>query len=136
MNVKTFYEILQGLEEKHEEDHDVIGIRWEEKERIEGEEVGCSKHNLDRDNEDDMPEYGSEEYEEMFELDGASTLEIDHLLDDLKSAYKNKPNASMSNYYSGTHCYVVGGDYTSNESDAIDYGELVIVNAEVAQILY
>ena len=70
LTVNEFYKIIKTVEDNHEENANVIGIRFEDKERLVGEECGNSRHNLDRDHEDDMPEYGTDEYEEMFEFDG------------------------------------------------------------------
>lgn len=142
MKIRVFYEFLQTAIDTYEDEFDptgktrVIGVRWEELDRNVGDEVGCSKHNPERENESDMPEYGSEEYENMFELDGASSLSVNYLLDDLKFAYQNKPDANVSTRYIGTHCYLIGGRHTANESDGIDEGEYVIVDASVLVKLY
>lgn len=138
MNVKNFYEIIKNAEENHEDGNDirVIGIRFEELERKVGDICNNSKHNLDRENEDDMPEFGTEEYEEMFELDGTSAFDVDYLVEDLERSARNNPDANMSSYYYGKHCYIVGGKYTTNESDAIDYGEVVIESAKVLEVIY
>lgn len=137
MTIKEFYEFLLTAEDVYEDEFNpksdarVIGVRWEELGRNVGDEVGCSKHNLERENEGDMPTYGTEEYENMFELNGASSLSVRHLLNGLESAYRTSPDKSVSTCYTGTHCYLIGGKHTSNHSDAIDDGELVIVDAKV-----
>lgn len=134
ITLKEFYERLVEIEEEHGDDY--VGIRWEEKKREVGEDVGNSRHNLERLNEDDMPEYGTPEYEEMFELDGASSMGIYTLLDDFKRKVRLEGENNMSRYYMGTHCYVIIGDDYVNESDALDEGEVVVQNAKVLEILY
>lgn len=132
ITVKEFYETLLSLQEKYE-DEDYIGVRWEDLDRQIGDEVGRSKHNLNREHEDDMPEYGTEEYEDLFELDGASSLDIDFVLDQIK--YSN-PEKEMDAMYMGYHCYLIIGTGSSNHSDAIDDGEIVVVDAKVAHKFY
>lgn len=135
ITVKEFYETLIDLQEQYE-DEDYIGVRWEDLDRQTGDEVGCSKHNLDREHEDDMPEYGTEEYEDLFELDGASSLDIDFVLDHIKHTYRSDPEKMMNAMYMGYHCYLIIGTGSSNHSDGIDDGEIVVVDAKVAHKFY
>lgn len=103
-----------------------VGVRFEDKDREIGEEIGNSRHNLDREDERDMPEYGTEEYEEMFELDGASAYEIDAIVKMLESGVE----------FEGEHCYFIIGDNAVNLDDALDHGEVVVENAKVAYKFY
>ena len=58
-----------------------FGIRFENKERTTGEIItDRSKHNIDREDERDFPQFGSDEYEEMPELE-AVLGDFHHLLD-------------------------------------------------------
>lgn len=134
ITLKEFYERVIELEEEYGDEY--IGIRWEEKPRTIGEELDNSRHNLERLNESDMPEYGTPEYEEMFELDGASSLGTYTLLEDLKRDYKNRGESLMNSFYTGTHCYVIVGTDFVNESDGLDEGEVVVKNAKVMEVLY
>ncbi len=103
-----------------------VGVRFEDKEREIGEEIGCSKHNIDREYEGEMPEYGTEEYEDLFELDGASSFEIDWIIEELENGSK------FDNY----HCYfIIGTDYV-NKYDDLDDGEVVVENAKVLYKFY
>lgn len=104
----------------------VIGLRFEEKLYEVGDELPCSKHNLDRESEHDMPEWGAPEYEEMFELDGTSSLHPVRVQRYLSDGIP----------YYGSHCYIIKGDYTTNEGDALDDDELVIANAKVLYRFY
>lgn len=134
LTLKEFYERLIEIDEEYGDNF--IGIRWEEKSRNVGEELDNSRHNLDRVNEDDMPEYGTAEYEDLFELDGSSSLGTYTLLEDLKRNYENRPNDVMKSFYVGTHYYVIIGDDYVNESDGLDEGEVVVENAKVLEVLY
>lgn len=126
-NIERYTNEIKELQKRycwnHEGDN-IVGIRFEDKSRVVGEELGCSKHNIDREYEDEMPEYGTEEYEDLYELDGISTLDVDHFLRSIK----------MGASYQGKHMYFVVGESTANESDALDDGELVITDAKVGHI--
>lgn len=138
MKLIDFYEVLKNAEDEHEDGIHVrvIGVRFEELKREVGDICGNSRHNLDRDDERDMPDYGSDEYEKMFELDGASSFGVTHLMDDIEYLVRKNPEKSINEVYAGSHCYIIGGKYTTNESDAIDEGELVIEDAEVLEVIY
>ena len=121
---------IRELEEEHcminGYGNHIVGVRFENKPREIGEEIENSRHNLDREDEREMPEYGTEEYEEMFELDGASAYEIDAIIDMLEDGVG----------FEGDHCYFVKGTNAVNLDDAIDYGEVVVENAEVVHKFY
>lgn len=134
ITLKNFFEKVVELEEKYGDEY--IGVRWEEKPRVIGEELDNSRHNLDRLNEDDMPEYGTPEYEEMFELDGASAMGAYSLIQDLKRHYETRGDEGMRGFYMGTHCYVIIGTDFVNDSDALDEGEVVVENAKVLEVIY
>lgn len=129
-NPQVFVEILKEAVENHDEydgnGDSVVGLRFESKLYEVGDELPCSKHNLDRDNEDDMPEWGTPEYEDMFELDGTSSHNP-------KYVYRYLTDGIP---FYGEHCYIIKGDYTTNECDALDDGESVIANAKVLYRFY
>lgn len=135
ITLKDFYEKVQFLEEtEHSEDY--IGVRWEDKERIVGEKVNNSRHNIDREDERDMPEYGTEEYEEMFEFDGSSALGLYSILEMFKHDVKSMPDKPLKELFQSYHCYLIIGDDYTNWDDGLDDGEVVIQNAEVMEVLY
>ena len=103
-----------------------VGVRFEDKERVVGEEIGNSKHNIDREYEGDMPEYGTYEYEELFEFDGASAFEVSWIVNELEKG----------NAFATYHCYFIVGTSYTNEDDALDDGEVVIEDAVVKHIFY
>ncbi len=122
------------IAEQNEAKYDFIGLRFEDKEREEGETCETSRHNLDREDEREFPEYGTEEYEEMFELDGTSAWHIEY---DAMLGYNDrdmdKDAESLHNVY---HAYIIGGNEITNKDDALDEGEIVIKNAKVIAKLY
>ncbi|MEC5268885.1 hypothetical protein P9G49_07185 [Heyndrickxia coagulans] len=63
--------------ERFEGQYYYIGIRFEDKEREIGDVCECSKHNIDREDEREFPEYGTPEYDEMLELDGTSAWNLE-----------------------------------------------------------
>lgn len=137
MTVKEFLEIIEQM--KNDEslnDYWVAGVRFEDKERQVGEVIEeCSKHNIDRDDERDFPEFGTEEYEDMFELDGASAWDINDASQTLKppSIFLDD---DVSEHFLSKHCYLIVGDNTANEGDALDDGEVVIVEPKVLKVIY
>lgn len=140
MKVKEFFEIIEKMKEDERlNDYWVAGVRFEDKERKEGEIIEeCSKHNIDRDDERDFPEFGTEEYEEMFELDGVSSWDIEFAIEVLTPSMHRKEfyEKDVNDVFIGKHCYIIAGDYTSNESDAIDHGEVVIEEPIVLKVVY
>src|SRR5690625_2501690 len=111
---KEMYEKAIELAKELEWDYDQIGIRFENRDLAIGDEVGTSKHNMDREDEREFPEFGTEEYEEMYELDGASSWH--------QSAWKNeilgglaKETDPANKYYLASHAYLIGGDYSSED---------------------
>lgn len=103
-----------------------VGVRFEDKEREVGESIGNSRHNIEREDEREFPDYDTNEYEEMFELDGASAWDILHVVEELKG----------NPIYAVKHCYFIIGSNSVNEGDALDDGEVVIEDAEVAYVLF
>ena len=130
MNTKQMIEKIKELEEQYcwlngYGDY-FVGVRFEDKDREIGEEIGNSRHNLDREDEREMPEYGTEEYKEMFELDGASAYDIDYITESLENGDE----------FNGEHCYFIIGTNYVNADDALDHGEVVVEDAKVAYKFY
>ncbi|MCO7175571.1 hypothetical protein ACFP7A_00740 [Sporolactobacillus kofuensis] len=109
-------------------DYDVVGVRFEDKDRVIGEICENSRHNEDREDERDFPEYGTDEYEEMEELDGTCAWDTDC------EFIRDIDNYSYSSFTTN-HCYFIAGDYgRTNETG--DVGEVVIKNAKVIAKLF
>lgn len=104
------------------------GIRFEEKEREINEEItDFSKHNIDREDEREFPEFGTDEYEEMDELDGVSAWNLpDFKFDDDQNRY-------------ASHCYLIASDDVIVDIDGdldLDHDEIVMQDAVVIAKLF
>jgi hypothetical protein len=108
---------------KWEDEYWFVGIRFEDNEREIGEICECSKHNLDREDERDFPEYGTPEYDEMMELDGTSAWNL--------PTYRD-----YEGYFLSDHCYIIGGNQIANQDDGLDDNEIVIKNAVVLEKVF
>lgn len=109
--------------EKYRDEYWYIGIRFEDKEREIGDICENSKHNIDREDEREFPEFGTEEYNNMAELFGTSAWNLE-TYNDFKGGF---------NTY---HCYIVAGNQIANQDDGLDDNEIVIVNAKVLEIIF
>lgn len=134
ITIKEFYERVVELDEEYGDEY--IGVRWEDKERIVGEEVNNSRHNIDREDERDMPEYGTPEYEEAFELDGSSAFGLYSLIEMFKRDAQHTPEKPLKSFFQTYHCYLIIGDNYTNWDDGLDDGEVVIENAKVMEVFY
>lgn len=140
MKVKELFEIIEDMKnDERLDEYWVAGVRFEDKERKEGEIIEeCSKHNIDREDERDFPEFGTGEYEDMFELDGVSAWEIEGAIEVLEPGIHRDLflEKNVDEVFIGKHCYIIAGDYTSNEGDALDDGEVVIEEPTVIKVVY
>lgn len=106
-----------------------IGIRFEDKQRKINEICEYSKHNTDRDDERDFPEFNSEEYKNMYTFNGTSSWDLSQ-----NEAYKtNDYNANIdcTKNFLQKHCYIIAGNTITNIDDGLDDNEIVIKNAIV-----
>jgi len=109
------------------------GVRFENKERVVGETItDLSCHNLDRDDERDFPEFGSDEYFNSSELDGVSAWDMDG---------KWCNSVGINGYfdslrYEADRCYIIASDDISNCDDALDENEIVMVDACVIAVIF
>lgn len=106
-----------------------FGIRFENKERTIGEIItDRSKHNIDREDERDFPQFGSDEYEEMPELEGVCAWRYD----ELKAVLGRLDREVVAE---ANHCYLIGSyDGTNNETG--DYGETVLIDPTVIDVIF
>jgi len=129
MTVNEMIEMARKVFLENEMDYSYIGLRFEDKEREIGETCENSRHNLDREDERDFPEHGTEEYEEMFEMDGTSAWFID---ENKKLNYsKNELEMNVHSLHIVNHAYIIAGNEITNTDDALDDGEIVIKDAVV-----
>jgi len=106
--------------EHYEDEYDLIGIRFEDKEREIGDICECSRHNEDREDEREFPEFGTEEYEEMKMFDGTSAWDL--------RDYEDWDDQGL---FQTNHCYIIASDQDANKDDDLDHNEVVIVDAKV-----
>lgn len=120
---RNIKEACEKAFEKYQDDYWYIGIRFEDKEREIGEICECSRHNIDREDERDFPEYGTPEYEELFELDGTS-------------AYNLETYRDYEEFFISKHCYIIAGNRITNRDDGLDDNEIVIEDAVVLEKIF
>lgn len=135
MNITEMYELAKKFYEENETDYAYIGLRFENKGREIGEViVDRSRHNAEREDDREFPAYGTEEYEEMEELDGVSAWDLSALSErnypGFGRAREADPNKDCTWYFDADHCYVIAGNVKRTHDDADD-GEVVIRNAVV-----
>jgi hypothetical protein len=135
MTIKKMIEAINKLADDCYYDYDVMGVRFEDKDREVSEEIAeNSRHNEDRDDEREFPEYGTDEYEEMEELDGVSAWEVESpFINDLKYIGLDKTIEKAG--FITDHCYFIAGNYGRNNETG-DVGEVVIKNAKVIAKLF
>lgn len=102
----------------------IVGIRIENKARQIGDLCECSKDNEDREDERDFPEYGTEEYENLPDLPGTSSYDVDN--------WEGILEYGESSFLIGDHVYLIGGvDYKNGPDD----NEYIIKDAQVLAII-
>ena len=125
--MKYTMEELKEILEDLEWDHNAVGIRFEEKQYNVGDVIADSKHNADKEDEREFPNFNSEEYAELPELPGVSTW---------NTTTVNTVEDALRWH---SHCYIVVGDdrswCDSIGEHVLDENELVIENGRVALIV-
>lgn len=108
-----------------------IAIRFDNRDLEVWTELDNSRHNSDREDERDFPEYGTEEYDDMEELDGTSAWTID----DGSGIYKPSRglDSEVSSFFD--HTYIIIGDGVGIHDDT-DHEEILIRNAKVYAKLF
>lgn len=136
MNIVEMYEKVKEIYAANEDKYYYLGIRYEDKEREIGEECEWSRHNPDREDEREFPEYGTEEYEELEVLDGTSAWYLGDFSETrpylpgfgrLEGADLTK---KCEQYFTTYHCYIVAGNQKGQHDDPDD-GEILIKDAVV-----
>lgn len=124
-------ELFKQIEEQDE--YYVYGLRFENKEREVGEVCENSRNNIDREDEREFPDFGTEEYAKMEEMDGTSAWGVDSALMQLDGNLKY--NTSV---FGSKHAYIIAGHNTGWEQNngLVDDGEVVIQDAVVLHKIY
>lgn len=134
----TEQEIIAKIEEACE-DYASIGIRFEDMARNVGDICGNSKDNPDRADERDFPVYGSEEYDELPELDGTCAWGVGANTAGVLRGYE--PESAIKNAATkrgiGKHCHLIASDQRGDTSNyAADDGEVLLVDPVVIAVIY
>lgn len=106
-------------------DYCYVGFRFENLDRKLGDVCGNSRHNPDREDCRDFPEYGTAEYDEMPELDGTCAYGMSHLNWIFDAASKDCESSFIAD-----HCYVIASDDMGYNDDP-DEGEILLKSPEV-----
>lgn len=138
MNVAEMYDLVKKIYEENEGTYSFIGLRFEDKVREVGDECEWSKHNPDRADDREFPEFGTEEYDELAELNGTSAWNMASYgyKSDFYPGYgSGKPTESDKKYslvglFGAYHCYVIAGNRLGTHDDP-DPGEILIKDAKV-----
>ena len=120
-------------------EYEYYGLRFENADREIGDECGNSRHNPDRLDLREFPQFGSDEYDELPELDGTSAWHIETNLNLWKQSYTDYTNDPQSDSeFPGSlakHCYIVGGFDTGSHDDP-DQNEILIKDAVVVAKIF
>jgi len=117
-----------------------IGARFEDCARKNGDICNNSKHNGNREDERDFPEYSTEEYGQLEELDGSSAWGVDPNIDNTEEFVENiekaiNPYNDQEMIFSTNHLYIIESDEVGSHEDP-DHGEIVLKNAKVIAIIF
>lgn len=121
----------EELEAKIEElywDFDYFGIRFDGRTLQLGDTLGNSKDNPDREDERDFPEYDSDEYDDLPELDGTSAWSA--------NAINSYRWIGREEYFDDDqHCYLIAGNYYGQHPCPDDH-EILIREPKVVGIIF
>lgn len=135
MKVVEMKELVEELFAQIEEQDEyyVYGLRFEDKDRQVGEICENSRNNVDREDERDFPEFGTQEYAEMDEMDGTSAWNVESSLMQI-----NENLNYNTSVFGSKHAYIIAGYDTGWEQNngVIDDGEVVIQEAVVLHKIY
>ena len=133
MNIVEMYNQVKEIYKANEYEYRYIGLRFEDKERQLNEICSNSKHNEDREDEREFPSFGSDDYEEMYDLDGTSAWNIE--TDDFPGFGSNLKGTDLekecNRHFLTQHCYIVASDRLGSSNVALDENEILIKDAKV-----
>ncbi|MED4883874.1 hypothetical protein [Bacillus smithii] len=136
MNIVEMYDLCKKIylenvrtPENWENGFEYIGLRFENKEREIGEICNNSKHNPNREDEREFPEYGTDKYFEMEELDGTSAWDMSQKEVYAVGCLENRKD-DCRNHFITDHCYIIASNELGKHPEP-DYNEIVIKNAIV-----
>jgi hypothetical protein len=133
MNIVEMYELCKEIYKDNLDKYEYIGLRFEDKVRTIGETCEYSRHNPNREDERDFPQYGTDEYFETEELDGTSAWDMSEDSIYRIESWRNKEEDCW-NHFLQQHCYIIAGNVKGSH-DYPDPNEILIGDAVViAQI--
>lgn len=134
---KIVEKIYKELSWSEDGEYMCVGLRFEDKDREVGETCENSRNNINREDEREFPEYGTDEYFQLEEMDGVSTWDLSSM-NTINSWLWSNPEANATTQFIGNHAYIIVGDSTGWEQNngLIDDGELLIKNGKVAYKIY
>ena len=142
MTYTELSEKIKNIYNNYSDEYNYIGIRFEDEERQTGDICNNSRHNSDRDDERDFPEYGSQEYSDLEELNGASAWNVspgssysDLCVRQNKGSWEKMDDEIEQSTFSMKHLYVIAGN-CENTPNIADDNEIVIEDAVVLTKLW
>lgn len=135
---EDLYNYILDIYNNEKSNYRYLGVRLENKDRREGDKLNISKHNPDRDDERDFPDYDSDEYDNLPSFGGTSAWEMDMVKERgkfnllLKGDYNDWDEEI---YFDKKHMYIIGGDRRTKNVHR-DWGEIIIENAEVVDKVF
>ncbi|MEK3718893.1 hypothetical protein [Paenibacillus sp. FSL R7-0333] len=135
MNIVEMYDKVKALHSELSEKYYFVGLRFENKEYQVGEECEWSKSNVDREDEREFPDFGTEEYEEMESMGGTSAWDMAATAI-YKIGSRENLEDDCKNHFETEHCYIIAGNRKASDIETPwDDNEIVIQDAVVvAQI--
>ena len=132
----TYKEMKAKVEKDYKqakENNKYVGLRLESKIRKIGEICECSKHNPNRDDDRDFPEFNSKKYNNLPGFDGTSAWDLEQ---DFEILFMG-PYVDWDEevFFEQEHCYLIAGNEIDNDPDR-DYDEIIIKNAEVIKEIF
>ena len=136
-NIELIEKVKSAMEEHFENaEYAYFGLRFEDKGRQIGDACERSKHNPDRVDEREFPDFQTPEYDDLDDLGGTSAWEIEENSDKWIMSFMPKKSDGEKNVsVAGAHCYIVAGNETATHDDH-DYNEIVINDAVVLNVLF
>ena len=136
MTNKEIKEKIEKAYNEYENEYEYIGLRFENKDREIGDICENSKHNPNRDDSRDFPEYGSEEYEKLPEFEGTSAWDLS-ISDMHRTWFGEYMEEDEESHYPAevSHAYIIAGNEIDNNPDR-DFDEIIIKKAEVIAIIF
>lgn len=123
---KDFVDVAEKIFKKNEETEEYYfedwGVRFDDKAYEIGETIPDSKDNTGREDERDFPEFGSDEYNELPDMPGASVWSFKSFMEELKS----NPDSKLWKPY-----YHIVVSNSPQQYDVVDDNESVFASPKV-----